>query len=388
MRSHSSRPLTAAALLFTFLCPGCSEGPNPGTASAGSAGNAAGGGAGQAGSAAGTPARGAASGGAASGGASGSASGGSTSGSGGRAGSGGSSGGTASGCNGAVTVNLNPFGCDFAWGANADSGQQRASYAGYMHFVSSWILEGEPGLAAAIANTDAIPVYYGYIIGSRLPDCNVNPNPPNLCTHGAQMIRENWNDLVDAYANAAAASERANNGKIAVWLLEGDFIQYYEDSQTMPLSFQELGRLTEDITCAIKTNQPMAVVAVNHTTWNGDDETDDFWGAMPLALLDMVWTTGVGNNNGYISSDGGPGQYNARTARYQYLSNLTGKKIFVDESFGGSRMSDTWLNQPANTINQRIAEGVIAVNLTGTGLPGSLAGAVANLSSQLNGTCQ
>lgn len=306
---------------------------------------------------------------------------------------GGSGGGSVTACGGkSISLNLNPFGCEMAWGNNADPENERQQLASYMSFVSSWVLETEPGLAEDIAGTDAIPVYYGYIIGDTghdagLPDCNLG-GPPNLCTHGAQMIRDNWDTIVAKYRAAAQASNAANNGKIAVWLLEGDFIQYSETSQNNPLSFEELGRLTEEITCAIKSAQPNAVVAMNHTTWNGDDETDDFWAAMPLEILDMVWTTGVGDNDGYVSESGGPNEYNARTARYDYISNLTGRKIFVDESFGASRMADTWLNQSASTINERISEGVIAVNLTGTGLPGNVQQALSNLSSSLTSTCQ
>ena len=56
----------------------------------------------------------------------------------------------------------------------------------------------------------------------------------------------------------------------------------------------ELGQLAADITCAIKSNMPNAVVAINHTTWNADDETNSFWCEMKRADYDLVWTTGVG----------------------------------------------------------------------------------------------
>jgi len=301
---------------------------------------------------------------------------------------------TTNGCNGAATtLNLNPFGCEMAWGANADGQSQRASFAGYMNFVTSWVLEGEPGLAQAISNTDAIPVYYGYIIGDTghdhgLPDCNLG-GPPNLCTDGARMIRENRNEIISKYGAAALASHNANNGKVAVWLLEGDFMQYHDGTdQQDALSYAELGQLAEDITCAIKSNQPNAVVAMNHTTWNGDDETDQFWGAMPMEVLDMVWTTGRGNNNGYIRADGDADAYNGTTARYDYVSNLTQRKIFVDESFGASQENDSWLNQQAGTLNSRISEGVIAINLTGSSLPGNLQSAISTITPQLSDTCQ
>ena len=59
------------------------------------------------------------------------------------------------------------------------------------------------------------------------------------------------------------------------------------------LSSAELGQLAADITCAIKSNMPNAVVAIDHSTWNADDVTNSYWGAMKGVNYDMVWTTGV-----------------------------------------------------------------------------------------------
>jgi hypothetical protein len=94
----------------------------------------------------------------------------------------------------------------------------------------------------------------------------------------------------------------------------------------------ELGTLATDITCAIKTNAPNAVVALNHTPWNADDETDAFFGAVNLDIIDVVWTTGVGNNSGLINLDADATEYNATSARYSYLHELTGKTLFVDQT--------------------------------------------------------
>ena len=125
----------------------------------------------------------------------------------------------------------------------------------------------------------------------------------------------------------------------------------------------ELGQLAADITCAIKTNMPNAVVAINHTTWNSDDETNSFWCEMKRADYDLVWTTGVGNNGNFIESAGAAGYYNASTATYPYVHTLTGKTIAVDTSYGASAMSDSWSNQTAAVLNNHIANGVIGVNI-------------------------
>ena len=106
------------------------------------------------------------------------------------------------------------------------------------------------------------------------------------------------------YANYARDTYAVWKTKPLVWFLEGDFIQYTETSQGSPLTMAELGQLAADITCAIKSNMPNAVVAINHTTWNADEETNSFWCEMKRADYDLVWTTGVGNNGNFIESAG------------------------------------------------------------------------------------
>ena len=140
-------------------------------------------------------------------------------------------------------------------------------------------------------------------------------------------------------------------------------IQYTEASQTSPLTMAELGQLAADITCAIKTNMPNAVVAINHSTWNSNEETNSYWTEMKRAPYDLVWTTGVGNNGNFIESAGKAGYYNATTATYPYIHQYTGKNIVVDTSYGASAMSDSWSNQTKAALDVHIGNGVIGVNI-------------------------
>ena len=204
--------------------------------------------------------------------------------------------------------------------------------------------------------------YYGHMNG--LPDQNTNPNGANLATGGAALIKANRAKIINMYSNYARDTYAVWKTKPLVWFLEGDFIQYTETSQGSPLTMAELGQLAADITCAIKSNMPNAVVAINHTTWNGDDETNSFWCEMKRADYDLVWTTGVGNNGNFIESAGTAGYYNAATATYPYVHTLTGKNIAVDTSYGASAMSDSWSNQPAATLMNHIMNGVIGVNIS------------------------
>jgi hypothetical protein len=45
------------------------------------------------------------------------------------------------------------------------------------------------------------------------------------------------------------------------------------------------------------------------------------------------------------------------------VNQLTGSNIFVDTSFGLSAMADSWSTSNATTLNARIADGVVAVNV-------------------------
>jgi hypothetical protein len=72
----------------------------------------------------------------------------------------------------------------------------------------------------------------------------------------------------------------------------------------------------------------------------------------------------VGDNAGFFGSDTGASTYNAKSATYRYVHELTKKPIWVDTSFGLSQQSDSWTGLPPADLNQRIAEGVFAVNVT------------------------
>ena len=305
-----------------------------------------------------------------------------TTGTAGRGGTTGSGGGPATQmCSGAGTVNANPFGCTFAWGRHNPSGTGSLSAYNYLQSVAFWV---EPGvradgtyttcsgcnwLTSRVASSNLIPIYYAYMIGfyghsNGLPDQNLAPNGANLATGGAALIKANRAKVVDMYARYAQQTYAVWSSKPLVWFLEGDFMQYSETSQGSPLTMDELGQLAADITCAIKTNMPNAVVAINHTTWNANDETNRFWTAMKRANYDLVWTTGVGDNGNFIEAAGTPSYYNAQTATYAYVHTFTGKKIAVDTSYGASSMSDSWSNLNAAALNAHIGNGVIGVNIS------------------------
>ena len=307
---------------------------------------------------------------------------------GGAAASGGATAGTggSTGTSGCGVVNNNPFSCKFAWGA-ASSGTNYSS----LNFVSTWVgyetngglsnwstngtnsgqanqnACGDCALVKSVSSTSSMVVFYTYFIGFQACkrdgycDCN-NSSPPNLCTNGAQWIRDNRAILINAYGQYAKAVYANSPNKPVIWWLEGDMVQYTvggSSTQANPLSYAEAGQLSRDITCAIKSNQPNAIVAVNHSPWNADAVSQGFWGAQPVDVLDLIWVQGPGDSDTLTNS----GTYNATTANYKWLHSTTGLKIMAETSFAGSGTADRWSTTTAANINARIANGVIGVHV-------------------------
>jgi 3-deoxy-D-arabino-heptulosonate 7-phosphate (DAHP) synthase len=107
---------------------------------------------------------------------------------------------------------------------------------------------------------------------------------------------------------------------------------------------------------------------------------------MPLDVLDMVWTSGAGDNDGYTRPDYNADSYNAATNNYAYLHSRTDKTIMVDTSYASSGQPDRWSTATASALNDRIAEGVVGVLVSSPA--SNYQSAIQNLSSQLGSVCQ
>jgi hypothetical protein len=208
--------------------------------------------------------------------------------------------------------------------------------------------------------------FYAYFIGFQacrqggFCDCNTDTDGHTLCTDGAQWIRTNRAVLINMYAQYAKRVYSVSPNKPVIWWLEGDYVQYSYPAQSNPLTYAELGALTRDITCAIKSNEPNAIVAMNHSPWISVDQANGFWGAQPLDVLDMVWVQGYGDSGVMPNT----GAYNASVATYTWLRQKTGRTIMAETSFAGAGTPDRWTTTTAANINQRIAEGIVGVGVT------------------------
>jgi hypothetical protein len=131
---------------------------------------------------------------------------------------------------------------------------------------------------------------------------------------------------------------------------------------------------------------PNAVVAINHTVWNSDQETKEFWNGMKAVNYDLAWTTGVANNNGYISTGTGASTYNGATAKYSVVHQLSGKPILVDDGCGAETNED-WAKGSSSLLNGLISSGVIAFNHCGH-LESNYQSLITALGPQLSSVCQ
>ena len=297
--------------------------------------------------------------------------------------------------NGCATGFTNPFGCKFAFGS------YQSNLLNSLDFIGTWIGDetngglnswsatgtnnscGDCNLVKSVAGQSGkFVVFYTYIIGFQackqggFCDCNTH-SKPNLCSNGAQWIRDNRAQIIRAYGEYARVAHQNSPNKPVIWWLEGDFIQYsYTTDQTNPLTYAELGQLAKDITCAIKENEPGAIVAMNHSPWISDAQMKGFWGAMPPEI-DVVWLQGPGDSNVLNNSW-------AKTGCYDSLRKYVNRRPMMAETSYGT--PDRWTTTTVANINKRIAQGVIAVHFNSTPTSNDIS-KIASYRPQLSTTC-
>lgn len=89
-----------------------------------------------------------------------------------------------------------------------------------------------------------VPVFYAYVIAYEarvaqgIQDCNVQ-NYNNLCTNGADYIRNNRQFLVNRYSyQAANIASTYGSSSTVVFLMEPDFLYVFDFSSQTPIAFQ------------------------------------------------------------------------------------------------------------------------------------------------------
>ncbi|MDG5816529.1 carbohydrate binding domain-containing protein [Chitinispirillales bacterium ANBcel5] len=207
------------------------------------------------------------------------------------------------------------------------------------------------------------PVFYAYIIAFAarrergLQDCDKNSSN-NLCTDGANFIRENWSEIKAEYS--MYASETANiwgTSEPIIWLMEPDFYQYNSSSQQGGgISAQELGEKMNELVTIIKSHLPNAIISVDISPWIEDQAA--WYNNFDMSTFSYANTSGgrTSAHSQYIRANENPTTWNE-------IHNITGLGIIADDGYGvgggNTGHDDTW--DDVNNLNARIADGVVAI---------------------------
>jgi hypothetical protein len=215
-----------------------------------------------------------------------------------------------------------------------------------------------------------IPVFYGYFIPFQAANkdkidknCNPNATTPNICTDGAVWIWNNRDYLRSTYDNyVKQIASIWGTERPLIWLFEPGFNDYVRSSQSTPLTLTQLSTVASELIGTIKSRLPNALIS--HFASPLTTDLKQYFGALDLSLVDLVNVTGSAGYDYFYS--GNTAQVNQQ-ATYKSLHEATGLPLFVDTGFSASDVSKVtepgWLTVGADVMNQRIADGVIGVQM-------------------------
>ena len=250
-------------------------------------------------------------------------------------------------------------------------------------FTSGWIGSSSSfNLQSVCTDTNSggalagkVPALVAYIIsftargapGWCLSDCNANnatcTPASDLCTKGADYIRQNFTSLVLPRYTAFAQGFANACGKTRpiIWEMEPDYYQYYAAAQGGgtrgqpggPLSVQEAANYMSQMVQAVRSVLPNAIFSMDISPWMPNNGAA-WYPSFTLSDFTFISTSG-GNtaaNNTLIRSG------NAMT--WAGVHMVTGKPILADTGYGTPMGPDANWDSPAN-INARISDGVAGI---------------------------
>ena len=116
--------------------------------------------------------------------------------------------------------------------------------------------------------------------------------------------------------------------------------------------------MASDLIAAIKARLPNALIS--HFASPLVPDFGEYFGAFDLSQVDLVNVTGVANSE-YFKEEF---RLTFPQATYRNLHDATGLPIVVDTGFDASLVANHgWLTAEPAVINQRIAEGVVGVQI-------------------------
>ncbi len=297
-------------------------------------------------------------------------------------GSGGEGGNTAYGSGGTTTstggsdgggAHLSPFAeCRFHFGATRDFAVDNSGIRNEIdYFTPGWmglsntfdqeyVCEDVHGVLAG-----KVPVVVAYVSAfyakreQNLNDCNVGD--PDLCTYGAQIIKENVQTITNIYESYAQGYAECLGTSPIIFEMEPDWFQYTLSEQTSPMTPTESGQIIAGFVNAMKKHLPNAYFSMDISPWvppsNGGDQGAQWYANFDLSLFDYINTSGGGTEADNIKIR------SSNEMTWAGVHGVTGKMILADTGYGVNGASeghdDVWDNP--QHINARIADGVLGV---------------------------
>lgn len=211
-----------------------------------------------------------------------------------------------------------------------------------------------------------VPVVVAYVAAfyakreQSLHDCNAGT--PNLCTYGAEIIRNDLETIKGIYRSYAQGYANCLGGKPIVFEMEPDWYQYTISEQEHPLTHAEAGQIMGEFVAILKEELPNAFFSMDISPWvppnNGSDHGAEWFSNFDLSLFTFVNTSGGGTeaNNTKIRS--------SNNMTWAGVTGVTGKTLLADTGYGVNGASAghdaAWAN--VDNINARIDDGVIGIN--------------------------
>lgn len=218
-------------------------------------------------------------------------------------------------------------------------------------------------------------VVYGYVIAETgkehgFDDCDINTDQPSLCTNGAEIIRNEWDTIINRYKMYAQKLSKIypSSQRPSIWLIEPDFVQYsiLEDTQFKQVGgaipTKELaGRYFNEIVAAIKTFLPDAQIGLDISPWL-NDRFNEWYSSFDKSKINLLFTSGGDTRADMAKIRSRP--YNDIT--WEQVASYFKLPILADAGYGVGGESndqyDEWLKIP--NVSNRYKDGVRGLSVS------------------------
>lgn len=255
--------------------------------------------------------------------------------------------------------------CEFNFGTDWDylNENRGSGVAQSIDYATIWL--NDPSfnqfwhgdMASWCKDNNKTPVFYAYIIAkaSGLGDADVGGR---LDTDGAAWLKDNFSQVKSRYESyASGIASHYGTDKPCIWLMEPDYFQYFQETQSVRLSYSDASSYMNELIDIIKSHLPNALISLDISPWNNDQQT--YLNAFDLDRFSFMHTSGgrteAGNDR--IRMD------NWNNVTWEEVSRISGKPIIADDGYGvggGSTGHDaSW--DDVNNLKARIGDGVCAI---------------------------